>query len=185
MTEHLLVVLTGPVGGGKTTTALALATRFRALGLPAATIDLDELYLMARQRDGFDDELVWGVARRGAAALADVFFSTGVSAVVVEGGFFTHDERSGLVDCLATRARLVAVTLQVSFDQALERVQADPDPGRVVSRDPAVLRWLHNQYVEALPYLTATSLMVDAGSVPADEVADRIAESVLADVRAG
>jgi shikimate kinase len=177
--ERVLVVLTGPVGSGKSSTASAVATQLRALGLPTANIDLDLVYCMARQRDGFGEEDVWKVARRGAAALADVFFRSDVRAVVVEGGFFTQVERNDLIDALSTDVRVVAVTLQVSFDCALRRVQADSDPGRVASRNPVILRWLHDQYVAAIPYLSQCSTVVDANEVLIQDVVDRITELVI------
>ena len=132
MFEPLLVVLTGPVGGGKSTVALALATRLRASGHPTAVIDLDLVYCMARQRDGFADEDTWRTARRGAAVLADAFFDSGAGVVVVEGGFFTREECEGLADHLTSNARMSVVTLNVSFDQALHRAQRSQQ-----ERDPS------------------------------------------------
>jgi shikimate kinase len=177
--EHILVVLTGPVGAGKSTTAAALAAHLRGLGLRTAHIDLDLIYCMARQRDGFGDEDIWKLARCGAAALADAFFRADARAVVVEGGFFTLGERDELVDCLSTDARVVAVTLQASFDCVARRVQADPDPGRVASRNPAILRKLHSEYVSARPYLTKNSAVVDTDDLSIGDVVDQIARFVV------
>ncbi len=184
MSENLLVVLTGPVGGGKSTAALALAVRLRASDRPTAVIDLDLLYCMARQRDGFDDEEVWRIARQGAVVLANHFFESGAIVVVVEGGLFTQEECDDLCDHVASGARARIVTLDVSFEQTLARVRSDPDPGRVVSRDPRALRILHEQFVSALPFLSACSLVLDANSLSPDELAQAMAEAVLADVGA-
>jgi hypothetical protein len=82
---------------------------------------------MARQHAGFSDEEVWNVARRGAAALSDVFFSTVADVVIVEGGFYSADEIGALVDQVAADVRLDIFALRVSFDRALERVAADPE----------------------------------------------------------
>jgi adenylylsulfate kinase-like enzyme len=90
LTKQMLVVITGPVGGGKSTVALALADRFRESRRTAAVIDLDVVYCMARQGEGFDEANVWNTARHGAAALADAFFAEGMEAVIVEGEFFTR-----------------------------------------------------------------------------------------------
>lgn len=182
MSERLLVVLTGPVGGGKSTVALALATQLRACGHPTAVIDLDLVYCMARQRDGFADEDTWRTARRGAAVLADAFFDSGARVVVVEGGFFTQEECDGLCDHIASSVRLRLVTLVVSFEQALHRAQSDPDPGRTVSRDTEVLRLLHGKFAEALPFLRANSLVVDADRLSPGELALSLAKSILAAV---
>ena len=102
MTEPLLVIITGPVGGGKSTVALALADHFRATGQMTAVIDLDRVYIMARQIDGYGEASIWAVARRGAAALADSFYADGIQVVIVEGEFFTRDELETLYDALST-----------------------------------------------------------------------------------
>lgn len=181
MFERLLVVLTGPVGGGKSAVALALATRLRASGHPTAVIDLDLVYCMARQRDGFADEETWRTARRGAAVLADEFFDSGAKVVVVEGGFFTQEECDGLCDHIASGRRLRLVTLNVSFERALHRAQSDPNRG-IFSRDrKKFLRLQHGEFAEALPFLWANSLVLDADRPSPVELARSIAESVLAD----
>lgn len=177
----LLLILTGPVGAGKSSTAAALTAHLRAQAIAAASIDLDLIYCMARQRDGFGDEAVWPLARRGAAALAGVFFRADVQVVVLEGACFSADERSELMDGLDSDVDLVAVTLQVSFEAALRRVQADPDPGRVASRIPATLRALHQQFLAAMPYLAQTSMLVEADQLPLQEVVERIAAVVMMD----
>jgi thymidylate kinase len=177
--NQALIVLTGPVGAGKSTTALAIAERLRSQGVGTASIDLDQIYCMARQRTGFDDEEVWKVARHGAAALSDVFFSTVADVVIVEGGFYNADEISALADHVATNVRLDVFTLRVSFERALERVAADPDPGRVASRNPEVLKWLHDQFVTALPYLNLHSTVIEADLESIDDVAAQIAELIF------
>ena len=181
MLERFLIVLTGPVGGGKTTVAIALAERFRTIGRETAVIDLDLVYRMARQRDGFANEDVWRTARRGAAALADTFFDSGMSVVIVEGGFFNHEEFHGLQDHITASVRSRLVTLNVSSDQALRRAQSDPSPDRTVSRDPEVQQRLHAQFTESLPFLRAHSLMIDANHIAPVDLARSIAESVLSD----
>jgi shikimate kinase len=158
--ERMLVILTGPVGGGKSTTALALAEQFRARRQTAAVIDLDVVYCMARQVDGFGEMNIWATARHAAAALADAFFRDGLHIVIVEGEFFSQDELDALCVHLTTPAERHFVTLEVSFEQALHRVAGDPSRG--LSRDPDFLGWLHAQFVQALPFLRASSLVVDA-----------------------
>lgn len=170
-----LVLLAGPVGAGKSSTAVVLAAHLRAGGRPAAVIDLDVVYGMARQREGFDDEQIWTLARRSAAALAEQFFDGGIAVTVIEGGFYTPTERNDVLDALRAEVRVIPVTLHVSFNGVLRRVQADPDPGRVASRNPTVLRWLHDQYERALPYLRANSAVVDADTASMAEVVAHLA----------
>lgn len=185
LTERLLVLLTGPVGGGKSTVALALADHLRQSGRAAAVIDLDLVYCMARQVDGFGEADTWQTARRGAAALADAFFASGLEVVVIEGGFFSEEECEELRDHLVSSVHERLVTLDVSYGEALRRAQGDPDPTRVVSRDPQVLQRLHTQFVSALPFLKASSFVVEADRLTPQELARSIAETMLADAGAG
>ena len=170
--ERMLVILTGPVGGGKSTTALALAERFRARRQMAAVIDLDVVYCMARQVDGFGEMNIWATARHAAAALADAFFRDGLHIVIVEGEFFSQDELDAFCAHLTTPAERHFVTLEVSLEQALHRVAGDPSRG--LSRDPHFLAWLHAQFVQALPFLRASSLVVDASQRSPHELAEVI-----------
>src|SRR5688572_7013385 len=94
--ERQLIVVTGPVGGGKSTTAIALAACLRRKDASIAVIDLDQIYCMARQRDGFDEPRIWIAARRAAATLANSFFDSGMDVVIIDGEFFTDDERRQL-----------------------------------------------------------------------------------------
>lgn len=178
MPERILIVLTGPVGGGKSTVASAVATRFRAWGCPAAVIDLDVVYRMVRQGDDYADEETWRTARRGAAALADVFFDDGARLVVVEGGFFTEDECDELRSHMTSSPVFRLAALNVSFEEALGRAQADPDPGRVVTRDPDTLRALHAEFTDALPFLHDRGLVVDADGSSPEELAELIYDAV-------
>ena len=177
--ERVLVLLAGPVGAGKSTTAAAVVQRLRSRGVGAATIDLDQVYCMARQGAGFGDEEVWTVARQAAAAMSDVFFSTVAAVVVVEGGFHDAGEIDDVVANLDTDARLEVIALQLSFEQTLGRVMADPDPGRVASRNRQFLRQLHDQFVAALPYLGTRGVVIEAGLGSIDDVAQVIVERIL------
>jgi chloramphenicol 3-O-phosphotransferase len=174
--ERILVILTGPVGGGKSTTALALAERFRACRQTAAVIDLDVVYCMARQVDGFGEMNIWATARHAAAALADAFFRDGLHIVIVEGEFFSQDELDALCAYLTTPVECHFVTLAVSLEQALHRVAGDPSRG--LSRDPDFLAWLHAQFVQALPFLRASSLVVDADQRAPSELAEAISQAI-------
>ena len=67
-----LIVITGPIGAGKSTVARTLANYIRLRGRSAAVIDLDLLYLMMSDKP-MGDENVWLGARQAAAALTDFF----------------------------------------------------------------------------------------------------------------
>ena len=183
MTNRLLVVLTGAVGAGKSTTALALAIHLRDLGRTAAVVDLDEVYCMVRQHEGFDEPAGWDAARRAAAALANSFFASGLEVVVVEGEFFTPDAWRQLRDSLGSKVEEEDFTLLVSYEEALRRAQRDS--WRTASRDPEFLKWLHDNFVKALPYLESASVLVRADDRTPKELAALMVDAVLAEAREG
>jgi shikimate kinase len=170
-----LILLTGPVGGGKTTTSLALGEQLRANGRKTAVIDLDVLYPMAQQTEPrYADIGTWKTVRRAAAALAESFFASGMDVVIVEGGFFDEDECMWLREHLTTEATVTLVTLNVSWEETLRRVEADTSADRVATRNPDVLRWHHDRFVEALPFLRGRGTVLDGEHDTAQGVANSI-----------
>lgn len=171
----LLVVLNGPIGSGKSTVGVALAGAIERAGHRAASIDLDEVWAMVdhqRPRRGGPDE--WSLARCGVAALADTFFADGVEVVIVNGPFYGSAERTQLLDALRTRADVRYVTLHVTFDEALRRTNADPDPRRDTSREREWLMKHHLRAGSLFPPLRETDLIVETDGVTPAAVADRI-----------
>lgn len=73
------------------------------------------------------------------------------------------------------------MTLNVSFDQALHRAQSDPNRNVTRAREKK-LRLQHGEFLEALLFLRANSLVLDADRLSPVELAESINESVLADV---
>jgi predicted kinase len=170
--ERLLIVITGPVGAGKSTTGLALARSLRRPGFAVATIDLDQMYGFVRQQDGYGEPTAWARARAGAAALANALFDTGMSAVIVEGEFFNPEELATLVAPIQANVVLCFFTLQLSYERALERVGGDPSRG--ASKDPAFLKLLHMHFAQALPFLEAHSIVIDTDDLRQDQVVARL-----------
>ena len=166
----MVIVICGPIASGKSTVAQALAQLFDRQGLPAAAIDLDLVYEML-QTDGSAKEspATWRRARRAAAGLTDVLLREGVTVVIAEGDFLTAEERAEYVDALESADQPLFVTLRVSVDIALERVQGDASRG--LSRDPDFLRGYYEQLEDAIRRRPETDLVVDASSVGIEEAA--------------
>jgi hypothetical protein len=166
--QRLLIVITGPVGAGKSTTGLALARSLRRPDFAVATIDLDQMYGFVRQRDGYGEPTAWARARAGAAALANAWFDTGLSAVIVEGEFFNPEELGALTAPIQAHILQCFFTLRLAYERALERVQGDPSRG--ASKDPAFLKLLHAHFTQSLPFLEARSIVIDTDDLAQDQV---------------
>jgi lactoylglutathione lyase len=161
-----LLVISGPIAAGKSTVASALAATFRKSGRSVAVVDLDRLYMMLDDPAPMSDPSRSREARRAAAALTDHFVLDGIELVILEGTVWTMSEREELTAALTTLVQPVFVTLHVSVEEALRRVQADS--GRRASRDPAILRASHAAFGAVSPI--PTDAIIDSSSVTADAV---------------
>jgi thymidylate kinase len=170
--QRLLIVITGPVGAGKSTTSVALARALRRHDFAVATIDLDQMYGFVRQQDGYGEPTAWVRARGGAAALANALFDSGMSAVIIEGEFFNPAELATLMAPIQANVVQCFFTLRLSYERALERIQGDPSRG--ASKDPSFLKSLHAYFAQALPFLEAHSHVIDTDNLAQDQVVARL-----------
>jgi shikimate kinase len=176
---NILLIVTGPVGGGKSTTSQQVARVLQSKDVSTAVIDLDEVYCMARQQPGFDDRQMWTTARHAAAALTESFFASGLRAVIVEGGFLSALEYSELRRYITSEVDEFFFTLFTSPSTALHRAQADPNPDRVMSRLPEVQRALYAEFSEALPFLRDASTVIEADLVNPEFLAEIMAKTIF------
>jgi hypothetical protein len=84
-----------------------------------------------------------------------------VDVVIVNGPFYTLDDRTQLTDRLRTRADVRYVTLTVEFEEALRRTRADPDHRRGISGEREWLQRKHREAAVLFPPLRETDLIVD------------------------
>ena len=137
----LVVVIGGPIASGKSSLARATAARLEELdGAGVGVIDLDLIYEMLDPRGGAgrakNDEHLWSQARRVAGRLSAVLLAEG-RHVVVEGNFAEDQSLAEFERVLPGAVRLRLVMLDVDFEIALLRAQADASRG--LSKDPAFL----------------------------------------------
>lgn len=171
--KQRFVVITGPVGGGKSTVAVELAAQMKATSCRVAVIDLDVVYGMVRQKGGFGELEVWAVARRTSAALSASVFAQGYDCVILEGEFFSPEHFAPVQGDLPNLPRPTVFALHVTYAEALRRVGLDASRG--ASKDPVLLRQFHDAFLEALPFLKQETEIVDAESKTALQVAEQIA----------
>jgi hypothetical protein len=143
-----LLDVSGPIGSGKTSLTEALAAACRERGHTVAVIDLDLIYEMLDHRYPWADPAVWQRARRLIGGMAAACFAAGVEVVALEGAFFAGADRVDLQHHLTSGVEPRLVTLRVGFDEALLRIQRDPNRG--LSRDPEFLARAHREF-DAVP----------------------------------
>ena len=151
--------------------------------MEAAAVDLDLIYEMLDPSGSpKDDETMWRRARRASASLAETLLAEGMRFVVVEGDFVSPAARSEFTEALDHVVGSYVVTLLVSLETALERVQLDPSRG--ISRNPDFLRNHYLTTARDLEGAATIGLAVDTEAVTAVESARTVADWVLDDVSA-
>jgi adenylylsulfate kinase-like enzyme len=168
----VVIVITGPIASGKSTIAQALARELEQSGVRAAVIDLDLVHDALPETLAGDDSS-WTVARRNAAATANLLAADGVTVVIAEGSFNSPDDRSTFARDLRSDRDPLYVTLQVSFEEALRRALRDPTRGR--SRDPEFLGAHFDARRDALANPPTTDIVIDTERTTATAAAATIA----------
>jgi hypothetical protein len=176
-----LITVSGPVGGGKSTTSIALVSQLRTAGYTAAVVDLDDVYCMVRQGLGWAESDSWTAAWRGCGALAVAFFDTGTDAVVIDGEFFDENMVSELLTPVPVEIRVTSFALLVSFPETLRRVQGDESRRGRPSSNPDLLKELHKQYTRALPFLRENNVCLEADRKSADQLVEAMMQNLTGD----
>lgn len=177
MSAVLIIVVNGPIASGKSTVATMLAGIAEKQGRRSAVIDLDVLWLMLDHQLPRSGKLEhWIVARRAAAVLTDEFIDSGVELVVINGPFFTTEERAAYLRHLRSTADVRFVTLRVSFEESYRRVQADQN-SRPVSKNRDWLAGRHAVSSSLLGNMPKSDLIIDTDDVAPKTIASQIAGS--------
>jgi Mrp family chromosome partitioning ATPase len=173
---QVVVVVTGPIAAGKSTVAVALARRLALVGRSTAVFDLDEVVAMI-PLVGSDVEGRWRRARIAHAGLVGGSLRGGVNAVVVDGPFFTMDERATLLADVTPYVSVKWVILTVLFDEALRRVGDDRTRG--LSADPDFLRCAHRAFEAATAGTPSPDWAFDTGLTAAEEIVAAVVERLV------
>jgi shikimate kinase len=171
-----LIVITGPIGAGKSTVARGLADRFRTAGCSAAFPDVDDVIAMlAAPPEEFESS--WRHARRVHGALIAAWLRSGVDAVIAHGPFYTADETAALLADVSHGQTQRRVMLLAPFEVALARVALEPE--RKMSKDPAFLRWAHERFNELHDDIPACEWVFDTTLMPVDAIVTALADSLV------
>jgi chloramphenicol 3-O-phosphotransferase len=137
--DVLVVLISGPIAGGKSALGRAVAGRLDEIaGSCCAVIDLDLVYdMLDPRRRPKSDQHLWAEARRVAGGMAGVLLREGRSVVVEGGDFSTQEQLAEFEHELPEDAAVRLVRVDVDFETALRRARADDSRG--VTKDAAVL----------------------------------------------
>jgi hypothetical protein len=191
-TVPMLVVVTGPIGSGKSTVCALLADRLVAApwqadargttplhhrrGQVVVGVDLDVVAEMVRAPGGLTDEH-WELAHHVHGSLVGAWLRSPVDLVLAHGPIYTRAENEALMATVPTGTSVLRVLLLVSFATARLRVSADPTRG--LSRDPEFLRSTYDRFASIRPTIEPCDLTVDTEKVPAESIAAEIVELIL------
>jgi thymidylate kinase len=171
-----LVVITGPIGSGKSTVADRLAEYLRSTGRSAVAVDLDDVVGMLRPP--LDQlERAWQQARKAHGEIVAAWLRADVDVVIAHGPFYTHEETAALVDPLPQTLSPRWVMLLAPYEVALARVAGDDRRG--VSRDPVFLRSTHERFQQLLPRMRPCEWTIDTTAMTPDAIVHTLASELL------
>jgi adenylylsulfate kinase len=124
--ERAVLLITGTVGSGKTTTAEAMGDRLGEQGIPHAVVDLD--WLSRSWPTPADDPFNSALELENLAAVAHNFFRAGSSRLVLAGVVESQGMRSSYERALGLP--VVVCRLQVDLERVRRRLISRHRPGR-------------------------------------------------------
>ena len=161
-----LLVISGPIGAGKSTVASALHAAFRDSRRTAAVVDLDRVYMMFDDCPPMTDPRISRQAPRTAA---------GPHGSLRAGRDRARDRRRHLLDGVRTRRADQSAYHPgpACFSDAAGRRRGGAparlgDTGRRASRNPVFLRASHADFDAVTPI--ATDAIIDSTSLTVDAV---------------
>jgi adenylylsulfate kinase-like enzyme len=175
-TRSVVVVITGPIASGKSTVAKELARVLGRAEVPAEIIDLDLVHDRLPPNGTKSEASTWALARRETATVANILLDAGVAVVIADGSFNVPSDRAALTRHVRPSSRLIFVTLQVSFEEALRRAQGDSTRGR--SRDRQFLESHFAARHDVFQAVPATDIVIDTERTTATAAAAAIARLV-------
>lgn len=140
-----LVLIIGPIAGGKSTLAAAQADHLRQEGRQVALVGLDEIAAMALPT--LPD---WQDAHTIHASVVGQWLRTSLDVVVAEGPE-SREQVQLVLDQMPAQAQVLRVIVTIDYEIALARAQADPTRG--ISKQPEFLSRVHREWQAEWPLI--------------------------------
>ncbi|MEV6712169.1 AAA family ATPase [Lentzea sp. NPDC051208] len=160
------LLITGPVGVGKTTVAEAVGSRLVEAKVPHAVIDLD--WLSACWPAPADDPFHLELQLRNLQAVVRNYVDAGVHRVVLAGVVESRADRERYAEVIG--AKLTVCRLKADLSVVHERLSRR-------HQDEAVLRWHLNRAEELEMLFSAT--WIDDFVIAADQPVAEVAQDVI------
>jgi hypothetical protein len=155
-----LVLVVGPIAGGKSTVSRALAQRLRQDGEQVALVELDQIAEMAMPT--LPD---WGIAHSIFGSVVGQWLRGPLSVVVAEGPGSESEVRGVLAE-VSRASRVVTVILTSTFEVAYSRALEDPTRG--ISRERHFLLAEFDRWARDMLHIER-DLLIDTGCTSVDE----------------
>lgn len=160
------IVITGPVGAGKTTTAMALAELLEHSDIPCAVVDMDQLRWFHPTPAG--DPFGESVGHKHVRYMADTYLDMGLPTFILADVIETQAGRDALAGAVH-EYEITIVRLEVAMERLHNRLR-----GRETERQIA---W-HLNRAQELQDIMTTNGIGDFVVPVNDETPEQVAETI-------
>lgn len=164
------IVITGPVGAGKTTTAMALAELLEHRDISCAMVDMDQLRWFHPTPEG--DRFGGSVGRRHIGYMAQTYRDMGIPTLILADVIETSAGRQALADALPGY-ELIVVRLNVGMERLHDRLRTRESERQVA--------WHLNRAQELQDIMTSNGvgdIVIDVDDETPEQVAEAIAREL-------
>jgi hypothetical protein len=170
-----LLVVTGPIGAGKSTVSPLVGRLLSEVGVDACVVDLDDVEFM-QHTTVLDVGAWWARGVQAHASLVAKWFALGVDVVVAHGPLVADGapgyDVGPLLRAVPGHVQISHALLRVPIEVAVERVRSDSTRSpSAISRHEDWLRGAHQRFAAAVASAPRFRWEFDTVESSADEIA--------------